>query len=85
MQTLYKQNSNITQSTGSFLASAPVELTTVKGYEDFMAKQQKSNANVTTILSEDKSCGYVLKGGEAIATISGEAKDHLLALTGGGV
>ncbi|SCU92190.1 LAMI_0E09186g1_1 [Lachancea mirantina] len=82
MQPIYKQSSNITQSTGSFLASAPVELLTVQGYEDFLAKQEKLHRDVTTVLSEDKSCGYVMKGTEVIATIAGEARDHLLSLMG---
>ena len=67
---LYKQNTNFTHSTGSFLQSAPVELTTVSGYQEFLKKQEK------------KSHGYVLKDGEVIANIIGEAKDYLLDLAG---
>lgn len=79
---LYKQNTNFTHSTGSFLKSAPVELTTVKGYNDFVSKLEKKNDKISTILREDKSQGYVLQDGEVIATIYGEAKDYLLSLGG---
>lgn len=75
---LYKQNTNFTHSTGSFLQSAPVELTTVSGYQEFLKKQEKKNYEIQTVLSEDKSHGYVLKDGEVIANIIGEAKDYLL-------
>lgn len=80
MQTLYKNNDTINQSTGSFLQSAPVELTTVKGYEEFIAKQQALKHSTSTVFNDDKSIGYVLKDGEVIATISGDAKDYLLDL-----
>lgn len=81
--TLYKQSNNFTHSTGSFLKSAPVELTTVSGYNDFVEKlNKKDGTEISTILSEDKSQGYVLQDGETIATIHGEAKDYLLSLGG---
>lgn len=81
--TLYKQSTNFTHSTGSFLKSAPVELTTVTGYNDFIKKlNSKDGDKISTILSEDKSEGYVLQEGEVIATIHGEAKDYLLSLGG---
>ena len=79
---LYKQNTNFTHSTGSFLQSAPVELTTVSWYQEFLKKQEKKNYEIQTVLSEDKSHGYVLKDGEVIANIIGEAKDYLLDLAG---
>ncbi|QLQ79762.1 hypothetical protein HG537_0C04110 [Torulaspora globosa] len=80
---LYKQSSNFTHSTGSFLKSAPVELTTVSGYNDFIERlNKKDGGQISTILSEDKSQGYVLQDGETIATIHGEAKDYLLSLGG---
>lgn len=80
---MYKLNgANPTHSTGSFLNSAPVELTSVKGYEDFIAKQSKSKHQITTQLSADNSVGYVFNGTEVIATVSGEAKDYLLELSG---
>lgn len=80
--TLYKQSGNFTHSTGSFLKSAPVELTSVTGYDEFINKLGRHNDKVSTILSEDKSQGYVLQDGEVIATIHGEAKDYLLSLGG---
>ncbi|QEU61710.1 hypothetical protein KDRO_E05900 [Kluyveromyces lactis] len=80
---MYKLNGmNMTHSTGSFLNSAPVELTSIKGYQDFIAKQKKLKNQVTTQLSEDKSVGYVLNDSEVLATVSGEAKEYLLALSG---
>ncbi|CCE93008.1 uncharacterized protein TDEL_0F01970 [Torulaspora delbrueckii] len=81
--TLYKQSTNFTHSTGSFLKSAPVELTTVTGYNDFIKKLNKKDGDkISTIIAEDKSQGYVLQDGETIATIHGEAKDYLLSLGG---
>lgn len=80
---IYKlHGGNITQSTGSFLNSAPVELTSADGYQDFIAKQERANRSVTTQLSEDRTVGYVLDESEVIATVSGEAKDYLLELSG---
>lgn len=80
--TLYKQSTNFTHSTGSFLQSAPVELVTVSGYDEFIAKNEKHNKKISTILNEDKSMGYAMQDGQVVATIHGEAKDHLLSLGG---
>lgn len=73
---------NMTHSTGSFLNSAPVELTSVKGYQDFIAKQRKLKRSVSTQLSEDRSMWYVLHDSEVVATVTGDAKDYLLQLSG---
>lgn len=76
---LYKlSNTSTIQSTGSFLSSAPVELTTIIGYQDFISKQRKLKHSISTVFDEYKNIGYVLKDNEIIATISGEAKDYLL-------
>ncbi len=72
----------MTHSTGSFLNSAPVELTSVKGYQDFIAKQRKLKRSVSTQLSEDRSMWYVLHDSEVVATVTGDAKDYLLQLSG---
>lgn len=72
----------MTHSTGSFLNSAPVELTSVKGYQDFIAKQHKLKRSVSTQLSEDRSMWYVLHDSEVVATVTGDAKDYLLQLSG---
>ncbi|CEP63827.1 uncharacterized protein LALA0_S09e03400g [Lachancea lanzarotensis] len=79
MSALYQQTGEVTQSSGSFLASAPVELLTVKGYDEFLAKQKKHNIDVTTVLNEDKSCAYVMRDTEVVATVGEEALDHLLS------
>ncbi|BAO42196.1 YBR085C-A [Kluyveromyces marxianus] len=80
---MYKLSSmNMTHSTGSFLNSAPVELTSVKGYQDFIAKQRKLKRSVSTQLSEDRSMWYVLHDSEVVATVTGDAKDYLLQLSG---
>lgn len=78
---LYKQGSDFTNSTGSFLQSAPVEISTVKGYHDFLAKQKEAY-NIQTVLNDDKSLGHVLKDNEVIATIVGKARDYLLDIAG---
>lgn len=80
MQAIYQQPGEVNQSSGSFLASAPVELLTVKGYEEFLDKQKKLRIDVSTVMSEDKSCAYVMKGNEVVATVAGEALEHLLEL-----
>ncbi|AAS51623.1 ADL297Wp [Eremothecium gossypii ATCC 10895] len=87
MQTLYKlknqsqfQSSESTGSTGSFLASAPVELTTVNGYNDFL-KSHKSK-RTSTLFNDDCSRGYVMMDDKVLATITGEARDYLLELFG---
>ncbi|AET41266.1 uncharacterized protein Ecym_7446 [Eremothecium cymbalariae DBVPG len=87
MQSLYKL-SNQSQfhstesngSTGSFLTSAPLELTTVKGYNEFL--KTKRATMTSTLFSDDKSTGYVVRDGEVLATITGEARDYLLKLFG---
>ncbi|EDO17022.1 hypothetical protein Kpol_1065p38 [Vanderwaltozyma polyspora DSM 70294] len=78
---LYKQGPDFTDSTGSFLNSAPVEISTVKGYHDFIAKQKKYD-NIQTIFNDNKSEGYVLRDSEVIANITGDARDYLLELAG---
>ncbi|CCC71799.1 hypothetical protein NCAS_0I01310 [Naumovozyma castellii] len=79
--TIYNTKANFSHSTGSFLRSAPVELTTRAGYEDFIRKQ--NTADISTILEKDNgSQGYILKNNEVIATVSGEAKDYLYELAG---
>lgn len=83
MSTLYKQSTNFTHSTGSFLQSAPVELVTVSGYQEFIDKNEKHNKKISTMLSEDKSIGYALLDGQVVATIHGEAKDYLVSLGAG--
>lgn len=80
--TLYKQSGNFTHSTGSFLQSAPVELLSVSGYQEFIAKNEKHGKKISTILSEDKSVGYAMLEGQVVATIHGEARDYLLSLSG---
>lgn len=83
MQAIYQQPGEVNQSSGSFLASAPVELLTVKGYDEFLAKQKKLQVDVTTVMSEDKSCAYVMRGSEVVATVAGEALNHLMKLGAG--
>ncbi|SCU94458.1 LANO_0E06832g1_1 [Lachancea nothofagi CBS 11611] len=83
MSRLYQQPGDITQSSGSFLASAPVELLTVKGYDEFIAKQKKLKVDVATVVSEDKSCAYVMSGSDVVATVGEEALEHLLSLMSG--
>ncbi|CCE61454.1 hypothetical protein TPHA_0A03780 [Tetrapisispora phaffii CBS 4417] len=77
---LYKQGVEFTDSTGSFMKSAPVEISTVKGYNDFISKYNKSTHDIQTIFNEDKSIGKVLVNDEYVATIIGDAKDYLLRL-----
>lgn len=79
MSTLYKLNQDVSNSTNSFLTSAPVELTSVKGYEDFINKSNK--LNYTTVLKEDLSQGFVMSGSDVIANVYGEAKDYLVEQT----
>lgn len=74
--TLYKQSNNLSTSTNSFLNSAPVELTSVTGYRDFVKRY--SNSKISTILKKDQTEGYVIKDGEVIANVVGEALAHLL-------
>ncbi|GMM57454.1 hypothetical protein DAKH74_040700 [Maudiozyma humilis] len=81
MQSLYKQSDNASKSTNSFLRSAPVELTSVKGYDDF--QQRYAHAEVSTVLKEDHSIGYVLKNGDVIATVQGAALANLIELSRG--
>ncbi|AMD18726.1 HBL176Cp [Eremothecium sinecaudum] len=85
MQSLYKlsnksqfQSSESTGSTMSFLASAPVELTTVAGYNDFL-RSHKSRST-STLFSDDGSLGYVMEDGRILATITGEARHSLIGL-----
>lgn len=81
---MYKTgNNDTTHSTGSFLQSAPVELTSKKGYDEFMVKQEKhygkdNLGKITTILKDNDEPGYLLRDGEVIATVQGELKDHLM-------
>ncbi|KAG0680383.1 hypothetical protein C6P41_000205 [Kluyveromyces marxianus] len=59
---MYKLSSmNMTHSTGSFLNSAPVELTSVKGYQDFIAKQRKLKRSVSTQLITGDAKDYLLQ------------------------
>lgn len=85
MQNLYKltnkalfQSSESIGSIVSFLASAPVELTTVSGYNDFLRSYKSKSTS--TLFNDDKSQGYVVKDGEVLATITGEAREYLLDL-----
>ncbi|SMN21848.1 similar to Saccharomyces cerevisiae YBR085C-A Putative protein of unknown function [Maudiozyma saulgeensis] len=73
---LYKQPDNMSKSTNSFLKSAPVELTTVAGYKDFVKRY--SHTAFTTVLKEDQTEGYVIKDGDVIATVLGDALKHLI-------
>ncbi|CCK72321.1 uncharacterized protein KNAG_0J02410 [Huiozyma naganishii CBS 8797] len=77
---LYKLSSEYSHSTNSFLRSAPVELTTVEGYRDFIEK--KAGPNCTTVLEDDMSRGYIVKDEQVIADIYGAARDHLVQLAG---
>ena len=73
---LYKQSDNASKSTNSFLKSAPVELTTVIGYQDFLKRY--SHSSLSTVLKEDHTEGYVIKDGDVIATVVGEALQYLI-------
>ncbi|CCF59191.1 hypothetical protein KAFR_0G01570 [Kazachstania africana CBS 2517] len=81
----YKESSNVTSSPGSdtdsFIGAnwnTPVELTTVKGYKDFMKQHPNDDRSFATVLTEDFSRGYIIKDDEVIANVYGEAKDYLI-------
>ncbi|KAL6939656.1 hypothetical protein ACO0RG_003501 [Hanseniaspora osmophila] len=77
----YKNTNDSTQgSSSSFFQSFPVDLTTVKGYLEFIQKKG-GPSKVITEFNEDKSGGVVLNGkGDKIATVSGEAMEYLIKL-----
>lgn len=54
----------------------PVELTTAKGYNDFV-KSPKCEKRYSTIFPDNESLGYVLVDDEVVAVVSGEAKADL--------
>ncbi|CCH62879.1 hypothetical protein TBLA_0I02210 [Henningerozyma blattae CBS 6284] len=76
---LYSQHPSSNNSSASFLNSAPVEISTVKGYQDFL-NARKTPTN--TIFSDDKTSAYVLASDVVIATVRGRAMEHLLAMAG---
>lgn len=66
-------------SSSSFFYSAPIELTTVEGYKQFIKKIEGNvKRNHVTVLKEDLSQGYILEDGNIIANIQGEAKNYLV-------
>lgn len=71
-------NSSMTRSTSSFVRSAPVDLTSVNGYSDFISRLD--GKEYTTVLKSDYSEGYVMRDGEVIANIYGDAKDYLVRI-----
>lgn len=72
---------NNSQSSSVFFHSAPIELTTVEGYNQFIKKlEKKNNRTHVTVLKEDLSQGYILEDGDVIANIYGEAKNYLVSL-----
>lgn len=76
---LYNMNSSHSHSSSTFLHSAPVELTTVSGYKDFINNiSEKQRRKCVTVLKEDMSQGYILEDGDVIANIYGEAKTYLV-------
>ncbi|CCD22923.1 uncharacterized protein NDAI_0A07690 [Naumovozyma dairenensis CBS 421] len=83
MSQVYSNNSS--HSTTSFLTSAPVELTTRKGYEDFINNRKHKDFKLSTVLKPNDGAldGYVLKdGGDVIAIVKGEAMDYLNEIAG---
>lgn len=71
---------NESRSSSVFFYSAPVELTTVEGYNQFIKKLEKrDNRRHVTVLKEDLSQGYILEDGTIIANIYGEARNYLIS------
>ncbi|KAL6942155.1 hypothetical protein ACO0QE_003321 [Hanseniaspora vineae] len=77
----YKNSNDSTQgSSSSFFQSFPVDLTTVKGYLEFVQKKG-GPSKVITEFNEDKSGGFVMNSkGDKLATVSGEALDYLMKM-----
>ncbi|CAL9736166.1 hypothetical protein MOSE0_J03532 [Monosporozyma servazzii] len=77
---LYNMKSGSSHSSSTFLHSAPVELTTVSGYQAFLNNiSEKQRRKCVTVLKEDMSQGYILEDGDVIAHIYGEAKTYLVS------
>ncbi|CAL9731861.1 hypothetical protein MOUN0_M07096 [Monosporozyma unispora] len=76
---IYNMNSGSSHSSSTFFHSAPVELTTISGYKDFLNNiSEKQRRKCVTVLKEDMSQGYILEDGDIIANIYGEAKTYLV-------
>lgn len=75
----YNMNSGSSHSSSAFFHSAPVELTTVEGYKEFVNNiSTKHRGKYVTVLKEDMSQGYILEDGDVVANIYGEAKNYLV-------
>lgn len=59
--------------------AVPVELTTTQGYNDFV--RSPLNREQSTVFPDNDQTGYVLVNDEVVATVSGEAREHLFAYT----
>lgn len=57
----------------------PIELTTSEGYNDFVTSP--INREHSTVFPDNGQTGYVLVNDKVVATVSGEARDHLFSYT----
>ncbi len=57
----------------------PIELTTSEGYNDFVTSPL--NREHSTVFPDNGQTGYVLVNDQIVATVSGEARDHLFSYT----
>ncbi|CCH41135.1 hypothetical protein BN7_672 [Wickerhamomyces ciferrii] len=60
--------------------TAPVELTTTEGYEEFI-KSPLCNEHSTIFPDESSDEGYVYVDNEIVAVVRGEARDSLFSYT----
>lgn len=77
---IYGNNNNKrSSSSAAFLNSAPVEISTVEGYQDFL---DQTRIPTNTVFSDDKKSAFILREDNVVATVRGKAMDHLLEIAG---
>lgn len=70
---------NNSQTGSTPFHDVPIELTSVKGYKDFLRDLHKDHdRKFVTVLNEEMTQGYIIENGNIIANIQGDARNYLV-------